>query len=133
MELLRIARGLAFITVIKGGCLVSAKAGTGLVVARLPDGSWSAPSAIGTAGIGFGAQVGAEFTDYVILLNTPAAVDAFEGVGQVVIGASLSLAVGPIGREAMSQMHASDKGVAPAYSYSHSKGVSDSVERRALS
>lgn len=33
---------------------------TGIVIARLPDGSWSAPSAIGTAGAGFGFQVGAE-------------------------------------------------------------------------
>jgi SH3 domain-containing YSC84-like protein 1 len=123
LELLRIARGLAFITVIKAGFLFTAKIGTGLVVARLPDGSWSAPSAIGTAGMGFGAQVGGEVTDYVILLNTQEAVESFTGGGQVVLGASLSLAVGPVGREAASQMHASGKGLAPAYSYSHSKGA----------
>jgi lipid-binding SYLF domain-containing protein len=50
MELLRIARGLAFLTVVKAGFLLTGKVGTGLVVARLPDGSWSAPSAIATAG-----------------------------------------------------------------------------------
>ena len=73
--------------------------------------------------MGFGAQIGGEVTDYVILLNTHEAVEAFSGQGQVVLGASLSLAVGPVGREAASQMHASGKGIAPAYSYSHSKGA----------
>lgn len=31
---------------------------------------WSAPSAIGTAGVGFGSQAGAEVTDFLIVLNT---------------------------------------------------------------
>jgi hypothetical protein len=61
-------------TVIKAGFLVTAKVGTGLVLARLPDGSWSAPSAIGTLGASFGAQIGGELTDYFILLNTPGTV-----------------------------------------------------------
>ena len=52
------------------GCIVTGRLGTGLVVAKLPDGSWSAPSAIATAGIGWGAQIGGEVTDFVIILNT---------------------------------------------------------------
>ena len=39
--------------------MFSGKAGSGLVVARLPDGSWSAPSCIATAGVGWGLQIGA--------------------------------------------------------------------------
>jgi lipid-binding SYLF domain-containing protein len=37
------AKGVAILTVIKAGFLFSGRAGAGLVVARLPDGSWSAP------------------------------------------------------------------------------------------
>lgn len=33
---------------------------------------WTAPSAIGTAGIGFGGQAGAEVTDFLVVLNTRA-------------------------------------------------------------
>ena len=33
------------------GFLVSARAGSGLVIARLEDGGWSAPSAISSAGM----------------------------------------------------------------------------------
>jgi hypothetical protein len=54
--LLQNALGLAFLTVLKGGFLVSGKIGTGLVIARLNSHTggikWSAPSAIGTCGLG---------------------------------------------------------------------------------
>ena len=37
------------------------------MVARLADGTWSAPSAIGTGGAGFGGQIGFEITDFVFI------------------------------------------------------------------
>jgi lipid-binding SYLF domain-containing protein len=58
-EVVQRAKGFAVFTVIKAGFMFSGKAGSGLVVARLEDGSWSAPSCIATAGIGWGLQVGA--------------------------------------------------------------------------
>lgn len=57
LSVLKSAQGLAILTVIKAGALVSYKVGTGLVVARRHDGSWSAPSAIFSLGLGWGAQV----------------------------------------------------------------------------
>lgn len=57
LAVLKGAKGLAILTVAKAGVLVSYKLGTGLVVARRSDGSWSAPSAIFSAGLGWGAQV----------------------------------------------------------------------------
>jgi SH3 domain-containing YSC84-like protein 1 len=54
---LKQARGLAIVTVANVGMMVTYKIGTGLVVARRADGSWSPPSAISTCGIGYGAQV----------------------------------------------------------------------------
>lgn len=54
---LRGARGLAILTVAKAGVLLAYKFGTGLVVARRSDGSWSAPSAVLSVGLGWGAQV----------------------------------------------------------------------------
>ncbi len=73
------AHGFVIFTVVKAGFVFSARAGSGIVIARLPDGSeyrslnringppltyksfaaWSAPSAIGTGGMGFGGQMGA--------------------------------------------------------------------------
>lgn len=51
------AQGLAVFSVLKAGFIWSGKAGSGVVVARLPDGSWSAPSCIATGGVGVGFQV----------------------------------------------------------------------------
>lgn len=56
-SILRQAKGLAILTVAKVGMMVTYNVGTGLVVARREDGSWSPPSAISSFGMGWGAQV----------------------------------------------------------------------------
>lgn len=55
--ILKGAEGLAILTVAKAGMLLTYKLGTRLVVVRRSDGSWSAPSAILSLGLGWGAQV----------------------------------------------------------------------------
>src|SRR5437762_769036 len=96
---LRDARGLAIMTVIKAGFGLSGRGGAGVVVARTPNG-WSGPSAIGTGGAGFGLQIGAQVTEFVIILNTDAAVQAFSRDVNVTLGGDISVAAGPIGRNA---------------------------------
>jgi lipid-binding SYLF domain-containing protein len=76
-SVLKGCKGVAILTVLKAGAAFSGRAGSGLVVAKLESGEWSAPSAIGVAGVGFGFQFGAEITDYIFVLNTDAAVEAF--------------------------------------------------------
>jgi SH3 domain-containing YSC84-like protein 1 len=115
------AKGLAIMTVIKAGFVWSGRAGSGLVVSKLPDGSWSAPSAIGTAGMGFGGQIGANLTDFVIVLNTEEAVKAFSMGGNVTLGGNLSVSAGPMGRSL--EASGSVRKFAPIYSYSKSKGL----------
>ncbi|KAG0036457.1 hypothetical protein BGZ82_004169 [Podila clonocystis] len=122
-DILSKAQGLAIFTVVKAGFLFSGRAGSGIVVARLEDGSWSAPSAIGTGGMGFGGQIGAEITDFVVVLNNSMAVKSFATGGNVTLGGSLSVAAGPIGRTAEAGASASTKSVAAIYSYSKSKGL----------
>jgi lipid-binding SYLF domain-containing protein len=85
------AQGLAIFTVIKAGFLFSGRAGSGIVVARLPNNAgWSAPSCIATGGMGVGGQIGAEVTDFVIVLNSQDAVKAFSHGGNVTLGSNLS-------------------------------------------
>src|SRR5271166_6667644 len=72
-RVLRSAKGIAILRVLKGGFFVSGRIGEGVVIARLPGGGWSGPSAIGTGGAGFGFQVGGQVTEFVIILNTRAA------------------------------------------------------------
>ncbi|GMH65421.1 hypothetical protein TrVE_jg3571 [Triparma verrucosa] len=124
LDLLHQAKGIAFLSVIKGGLIVSARVGTGLVLSRQPDGGWSAPSAIGTVGIGWGAQIGGDITSYLIILNSVSAVNSFSGNGQVTLGTEFDVAVGPIGRGMEGKVGTGGgEWVAPAYSYAHSKGL----------
>ncbi|KAL2826121.1 hypothetical protein BDW59DRAFT_145531 [Aspergillus cavernicola] len=122
-EILAGAKGLAILTVLKAGFLGSGRFGSGVVVARLGDGSWSAPSAIATAGAGFGGQIGFELTDFVFILNDAAAVRTFSQAGTLTLGGNVSIAAGPIGRNAEAAGAASTKGVAAVFSYSKTKGL----------
>ncbi len=116
-SVMKAARGLAILTVTKAGFLASGRGGKGVVVARLNKG-WSGPSAIGTGGVGFGFQAGVEVTEFVMVLNTPAAVEAFSKQGNVTLGGNLSVAAGPVGRTA----EASVALQSAIYSYSLSQG-----------
>lgn len=117
------AKGLAIITVLKAGFLFSGRAGSGIIVARLPDGSWSPPSAIVTAGAGVGGQIGAELTDFVFILNTRSAVESFAQLGSITLGTNLSVAAGPLGRNAEAAGTASLKSVSAVFAYSKTKGL----------
>ena len=115
---LKDARGLAIMTVIKAGFGFSGRGGTGIVVARTKNG-WSGPSAMGTGGAGFGFQIGAEVTEFVMILNTDAAVQAFSRDVNFTLGGDISEAAGPLGRNA-------EAGITPLaaiYTYSRSQGL----------
>jgi SH3 domain-containing YSC84-like protein 1 len=118
-RVLRDAKGVAVLRVLKGGFVVSGRLGEGVVTARLPGGGWSGPSAIGTGGAGFGPQIGGKVTEFVIILNTEAAVNAFARGGNVEFGGALSVAAGPVGRTA----EAGVLPVAAVYTYSRSQGL----------
>jgi lipid-binding SYLF domain-containing protein len=117
-DVLRHARGLAIMSVLKAGFIFSGKGGQGVVVARTPHG-WSGPSFIATGGAGWGLQAGAQVTDFVIVLNNDAAVQAFSRGGNVTIGADVSAAAGPVGRTASGAITPR----AAVYTYSKSKGL----------
>ncbi|RCH99504.1 hypothetical protein CU098_011192, partial [Rhizopus stolonifer] len=117
------AQGLAIFTVLKAGFLFSGRAGSGLVIARLPDGSWSAPSAIVIGGMGAGGQIGAELTDFVLVLNTKEAVKTFSHFGNVTLGGNISVAAGPIGRNAEASGSATFKHISAVYSYNKTRGL----------
>jgi lipid-binding SYLF domain-containing protein len=117
-RVLRNAKGLAIITVVKVGFGISGKGGQGVVVARTGRG-WSGPSFVGTGGAGWGPQIGAQITDFVFVLNSKAAVRAFSRDGNVTLGVDASAAAGPVGRDA----HAGVTPTAAIYTYSRSRGL----------
>uniref|UniRef100_A0A2P2KYR4 Uncharacterized protein MANES_16G090100 n=1 Tax=Rhizophora mucronata TaxID=61149 RepID=A0A2P2KYR4_RHIMU len=123
LVVLKGAKGLAILTVAKAGVLVAYKLGTGLVISRRSDGSWSAPSAICTAGLGWGAQIGGELMDFIIVLHDIKAVKTFCSRMHFSLGAGCSAAAGPIGRVLEADLRAGDRGSGMCYTYSCSKGI----------
>ncbi|KAF4623322.1 hypothetical protein D9613_002068 [Agrocybe pediades] len=123
-SILENAKGFAIFTIFKAGFVFSARAGSGVVIAKLDDGTWSAPSAIGTAGLGVGTQIGAEVTDFLIVLNSRAAIKSFMAAGSLSLGGNMSVALGPLGRngEASGAVNTNGK-VAAMYSYSKTRGL----------
>ncbi|CAJ0841489.1 9777_t:CDS:2 [Entrophospora sp. SA101] len=111
------AKGLAIFTVFKAGLFWSGRAGSGIVIARTQDNTWSPPSCINIAGVGFGAQFGADVTNFVIILNTDKAVKAFSSGDNVTLG---GVSAGPIGMG--TEVSSSVYEPSALYSYSSSKG-----------
>ncbi|CAL1535453.1 unnamed protein product [Lymnaea stagnalis] len=134
------AKGLAIITVFKAGFLVTARGGSGVVIAKLSEDidsydyakGWSAPSAIALAGLGGGFEIGMEVTDFVIILNTRSAVEAFSKGGNLTLGGNFTIAAGPLGRNIEGDIAV--RSPAAIYTYSKTKGIfaGISVEGSAL-
>ncbi|XP_061643062.1 SH3 domain-containing YSC84-like protein 1 isoform X4 [Phyllopteryx taeniolatus] len=115
------AEGLAIISVVKAGFLITARGGSGIVIARLADRRWSAPSAIGIAGLGGGFEIGVEVSDLVIVLNHRRAVDAFTKGGNLTLGGNFTVAVGPMGRNVEADVTL--RKMAAVYTYCKSRGL----------
>ncbi|KAJ2724129.1 hypothetical protein GGI07_002164 [Coemansia sp. Benny D115] len=122
-DVLQHCRGVAVLSIVKAGVIWSGRLGSGIVCARLPDGSWSGPSAISTGGIGIGGQIGAQLTEVVMILNNDEAVRAFEQNASLQLGSNVSVAAGPVGRSGEISAAVNAGNVAAVYSYSKSKGL----------
>jgi lipid-binding SYLF domain-containing protein len=108
-----------FPQVIKAAFGIGGRGGRGVVVCRRP-GGWSAPAFLNVGGASFGFQIGAESPDYVMLFMTPESARSLLERNDK-LGGNLSVAAGPIGREAGA---ATDlKLNAQILSYSRSKGL----------
>jgi lipid-binding SYLF domain-containing protein len=94
------AVGLGFVRTSKVVVGVSLQAGSGIIISRLPDGTWSAPSAIGVYGLGVGMQFGLEVADYMFILQTQEGVEHFQRGGNFALGGNIGISVAHCGREA---------------------------------
>ncbi|KJR84655.1 uncharacterized protein SPSK_09136 [Sporothrix schenckii 1099-18] len=96
-SVLQRAVGLAVFTTGRIGMHVSGATGSGVLIARRPDGSWSPPSGIQVHAVGAGFIFGADIYDCVLVLNTQEALDAFCGNTRLSLGSSLGVTAGPYG------------------------------------
>lgn len=83
-------------SLVKGSFIVGAEGGTGVVLVRGADGSWSPPAFYTLAAGSVGLQIGGQVSEVIFTIMTDGAVEAFLG-NEFKLGGDLSVAVGPIG------------------------------------
>lgn len=119
-ELLDKAEAIAvFPGVLKAAFIFGGKGGQGVISRRVKNG-WSAPAFFNLSGGSFGAQIGAQKTDYILLIMNQ---DGIKGLleDKFEIGGEVSAVAGPVGREAAASTNLTlDAGI---LSYSRSKGA----------
>ncbi|KAI0828747.1 hypothetical protein F5Y06DRAFT_221985 [Hypoxylon sp. FL0890] len=120
------AKGLAIFTTFRTGFHISGAGGSGLVVARLPDGRWSPPAGFLVHTLGAGLMAGLDIYDCVCVLNTQAAVDAFTKP-RLSLGGEIAVVAGPVGA-GTSVEAALGKGGKPVWSYMKSRGLYGGVQ-----
>jgi lipid-binding SYLF domain-containing protein len=119
-ELIDKAQAIAvFPGVLKAAFIVGGREGKG-VISRRTGAGWSAPAFFNLSGGSFGAQIGADKTDYVLLIMNENGLnkllaDKFE------LGGEVGVAAGPVGREASAATDAQLS--AEILTYSRSKGA----------
>ena len=121
-EVIANAKGLAIFSGFRAAMWLAGGGGSGVVVARLTDGSWSAPSAFSVLSGGVGLAYGMDVYDCVCVLNTQEAVDAYTK-SEMNMGADVTVAAGPIGGTA----DISSKEVKPVWTYVKSRGLYGAV------
>ncbi len=92
------ARGLIiFPQLVKGAFVVGAEGGSGVLMARGDDGTWSAPAFYTLAAASIGLQIGGQVSEVVFAVMNDGAVDALLR-SEIKLGGTLSFTVGPIGK-----------------------------------
>lgn len=122
-SLLSKARGIVFMTEVKAGFIWSGSVAGGILISKLDDGKWSAPSSLGSGGMGFGFQAGAQKTDTIILLFDKNAVGTFASAGSLKFGGDVSVSAGPLGRSLQADARLGTQGMTGSLSYSHAQGL----------
>lgn len=120
-RLLERAYGIAVIPdMTKIAFFAGGRRGNGVLVYRDKDGRFTNPVFITMTGGSFGFQWGVSSTDIVLVFTTRRGVEGITG-GKVTLGADMSVAAGPVGRQASADTDPTFH--SEVYSYSRSRGV----------
>jgi SH3 domain-containing YSC84-like protein 1 len=110
-------------SVKKAAFIVGGSYGRGVITCRSGkefQGPWSAPAMFALEGGSFGFQIGAQATDFVLLIMNESGANSVMS-SKVKLGADASVAAGPVGRNASAETDVVMK--AEILSYSRAKGL----------
>jgi SH3 domain-containing YSC84-like protein 1 len=119
---------MVFPQVIKAGFIVGGRGGRGVASCRTTNG-WSAPAFFDLGGGSVGLQIGAQATDFVLVVMNKNGMQKLLG-DKFELGADASAAAGPVGREA--GLSTNIRMDAEILSYSRSKGLFAGLELKGV-
>jgi lipid-binding SYLF domain-containing protein len=114
---------IVYPSVLKGAFIFGGSYGRGAMTCRSGEkfnGPWSTPTMMALEGGSFGFQIGAQATDFVLLVMNDSGANSVMS-SKVKLGGDASVAAGPVGRTASAETDAVMK--AEILSYSRSHGV----------
>ena len=122
---------MIFPEILKGGFFIGGEGGTGVLLARADDGTWSYPAFFGMGAASFGLQFGAQTSELMLLIMTG---DGLEAIleNNVKIGGDISGALGPYGAGAEASTTANLNADVIAYSVAKGAFVGFSIEGAAI-
>jgi lipid-binding SYLF domain-containing protein len=136
VQILNEAKGIVFLTALKGGIGVGGTFGTGIIIVRDKENShqWNGPIAIALNGLQVGLNLGVQQSEHIIILRDDKDIETFISDGQFRFEGDASIALGTIGRDTNIALSVNDKGYISSASYSLTKGayIGISMEGQAL-
>lgn len=119
--LLQRAEGIAILPeVVKVGAFLGGRGGTGVLLLRQADGSWSNPLFIGLGAGSAGWQFGVQLSDVILVFTTRKSIEGITD-GKITLGGDAAAVAGPVGRSATAATSVTFD--AEVYSYSRAKGL----------
>lgn len=115
-EKLKIAKAILVIPQsLRGGFIFGGSGGTGVLLARNDDGTWSNPAFYTLASVSVGLQIGADASQIVLLIMTEKGMNSLLATS-FKLGADVSVAAGPVGGGARAA-------TTDVFAYSKAKGL----------
>ena len=100
---------------VKGGFVIGASGGKGVLLVRNDSGGWSSPSFYNMGAASIGLQIGGEISEVLLMFMTDKGVRQVLN-GKIQLGADAKIAAGPLGTGAQAA-------TADVYSFARSKGA----------
>jgi lipid-binding SYLF domain-containing protein len=110
-----------FPSLLQAGLGIGGMHGEGVVLVKNSKGAWNGPSFTSLVGGSLGFQIGVKEVGLVLVITNNDGLQAFTGGKSFKLGGDVSIAAGPVGRDAGAATDS--RAAASIYSYSMSKGL----------
>lgn len=122
-EVAQSATAVALLSVVQAGFLVAGSAGTGILLRKKTDGTWSHPSACGLVGCGYGLLVGASVKHVLVFIHGQDGLNAVTSETGLTVGGQAEATLGPFGRTVELDVNVSNRGAGTSHAVAFSKGA----------